>query len=187
MTVLAQPAVEGETVPAGADLILTTEVLAHLEIQLQSARRLLAIVLEQGVAIRARNVHEVVSCAGTMQAELSRRGVIERERARLLSQAGVRLGIDPGAVTVELLCGLMDPESAADARRLSSELRGMLAEVAQEHRTNRALMQQELSFLDHLLRLADVDGVTGYDAGGDHNRRAGARLRKGYRVLDLEV
>jgi hypothetical protein len=169
------------------DAMITGAVVAHLDAQLVSARRLLAIVLEQGAAIRARDVHAVVAHTGLMQAELQRRDLIERERARLLAQAGVRLGIDPGAVTLDLLCGLMDPAVAVVARARSAELRGLLAEVRQEHHTNRALMNQELAFLDHLLRIAELDGASGYAADGEHARMSGPRLAPRHRVLDLEV
>ena len=187
MSALAQPPVTGEVVLQEGDVILGAQVLDHLEVQLESARRLLAIVLDQGVAIRARNVQEVVACAGTMQAELQRRALLERTRTGLLAAAGVRLGVDPGAVTVGLLGTILDPADAATAATRSAELRGILAEVQQEHHTNRALMQQELSFLNHLLRLADPGRATGYDAMGDHARQPGARLSTRHRVLDLEV
>ena len=38
------------------DTVLTSDVIAHLEAQLVSARRMLQIVLDQGVAIRQRDV-----------------------------------------------------------------------------------------------------------------------------------
>ena len=63
----------------------------------------------------------------------------------------------------------------------------MLEEVQREHYVNRALMSQELSFLDHLLRLADADRHLGYDSAGDHNRVTAPRLSSRHRVLDLEV
>ena len=184
MTALAP---RGTVSPIPGDEILARDVLAHLEAQLTSARRLLAVILDQGAAIRARNVHDVVSLTGLMQAELQRRGVMEQERARLLSRAGVQLGVDPGAVTLELLCGLMDDDSTRLARERSAELRGLLAEVRQEHHTNRALMHQELAFLDHLLSFADGGAATGYDAGGDRARSGTSPLAARHRVLDLEV
>jgi hypothetical protein len=72
------------------DAALTTDVITHLDAQLVSARRLLQIVLEQGAAIRARDVQQVVSLTGMLQAELQRRALIERDRARLLERAGAR-------------------------------------------------------------------------------------------------
>jgi FlgN protein len=185
MTALARS--DRHVMMPGEDHILTGEVLAHLDAQLVAARRLLAIVLEQGAAIRVRDVHAVVAGTGLMQAELQRRDLVERERTRLLQVAGARLAINPGAVTIEHLCALMDPATADLARVRSAELRGLLTEIRQEHHTNRALMQQELAFLDHLLRIAEVDNIAGYAADGDLARPSGPRLAPRHRVLDLEV
>lgn len=170
-----------------AESRLTDDVLAHLEIQLVAARRLLGVVLEQGTAIRSRDVRTVVELAGALQAELERRKVLEAERALLLERAGARLGVSAAAVTLEMLTGLMDPRSSELARARSSELRGLLELLQREHYCNRALMIQELAFLDHLLGLAGRDSGAGYDAIGD---RVGGRLPAvtgGHRVLDLEA
>jgi hypothetical protein len=169
------------------DSALTSDVIAHLEAQLVSARRLLQVVLEQGAAIRARDVQLVVSLTGTLQAELQRRTVIERDRALLLDRAATHLGVSATAVSMSLLDAIMDPARAPLAHANSAELRGILEEVQREHYVNRALMNQELAFLDHLLRLADADRHLGYDSAGDHNRVTGPRLSSRHRVLDLEV
>ena len=52
---------------------------------------------------------------------------------------------------------------------LQTSLRGLLAEIAREHGINRALMRQELSFLDHLVRLIGHEPEPGYspDGGGE--------------------
>jgi flagellar biosynthesis/type III secretory pathway chaperone len=168
------------------DAALTDEVLVHLDQQLVAARRLLHVVLEQGVAIRRRDVRGVVELTTELQAELQRRHQLETERAGLLQRAATRLGVNAGEVTLALLESLMDPESAEKLRALSSELRGLLEVVQREHYCNRALMSQELAFLDHLLRLAGVGGETGYGAGGDRVATSAAQAT-GHRVLDLEV
>jgi hypothetical protein len=169
-----------------ADAILTGDVLAHLDAQLVAARQLLALVLEQAAAIRHGDVQTVVELAGMMQAEMQRRQVIDGERMRLLERAGARLGVTPGSVTLSLLECLMDPLAAGQARARSSELRGLLSEVQREHACNRALMNQELAFLDHLLRLADGT-FDGYDAAGDRAPNTQALVPKRQRVLDLEA
>jgi hypothetical protein len=88
---------------------------------------------------------------------------------------------------MSLLDAVMDPGRAPLAHARSAELRGILEEVQREHHVNRALMNQELAFLDHLLRLADTDRHLGYDSAGDHNRMAAPRFTSRHRVLDLEV
>jgi hypothetical protein len=65
-----------------------------------------------------------------------------------------------------LLERVMDPAYVPAARTRISELRGLLSELQREHACNRALMHQELAFLDHLLRLVD-DGSGAYNAGGE--------------------
>jgi hypothetical protein len=68
----------------------------------------------------------------------------------------------------------------------SAELRGLLETVQREHHVNRALMSQELAFLDHLLKLAGVGGHESYDATGDRLAATASQVT-GRRVLDLEV
>src|SRR5271168_33759 len=152
--------------PSGAlgfiDAALGDDLIAHLDTQVASAQRLLQIVLEQGVAIRDRDVQMVVRYAGAMQVEMQRRVSVEDTRSRLLERAGVRLGVTPASVTLELLTQLLDPPTASLARERSAQLRGLLEEIKREHTVNRALMQQELAFLDHLLRLIGGDGSGAY-------------------------
>ena len=50
-----------------------------------------------------------------LQAELQRRALIERDRARLLERAGARLGVAPAAVSISLLDAVMDPLRADEA------------------------------------------------------------------------
>ncbi len=168
------------------DEVLAGEVLVHLDEQLVAARRLLQVVLEQGVAIRRRDVRGVVELTGELQAELQRRQVLEGQRAELLGRAGTRLGVAAASVTLALLESLMDEATAERARAASSELRGLLEIVQREHYCNRALMSQELAFLDHLLRLAGIGGEKGYDAGGDRVSSSAANAG-GHRMLDLAV
>ncbi len=169
-----------------ADALLAGEVIAHLEAQLVAARRLLQVVLEQGAAIRNRDVRAVVQLTGVLQAELHRRQLLENERLSVLQRAGAKLGVPGGSVTLALLETLMDPESALMAGARSAELRGLLETVQREHYVNRALMSQELAFLDHLLKLAGVSGHASYGATGDRRATTASHVT-GHRVLDLEV
>jgi hypothetical protein len=173
-------------VPQAGDEILAEEILVHLDAQLVAARRLLQVVLEQGVAIRRRDVRAVVELTAALQAELQRRQVLEGERANLLQRAGARLGIAGASLTLTLLESLMQDATAERARALTSELRGLLEVVQREHYCNRALMSQELAFLDHLLRLTGMGGETSYDAAGDR-RTGSAAQATGHRMLDLAV
>ena len=166
------------------DPMLTAEILTHLNTQLASARRMLAVVLEQATAIRQRAIPNIVRLAGALQAEMHRREVIEIERGELMQRAAVRLAASPADVTIAMLTTLMDEGSAQVARNRTIELREMLEDIRREHETNRALMQQELAFLDHLLRLAGGSG--GYDSAGERvsNRKRDRMIRQPVFELD---
>jgi len=146
--------------------MLEAELLAHLDQQIASARRLLALVLEQGTAIRGRDVDAVLARLTDIQAEMGRRGTLEAERTGLLQRAGMTLGIQASQVTLERLCQVITPEAGRVAVERSAELRGLLAEIAREHGINRALMRQELAFLAHLTRLIGHEPEPGYRPPG---------------------
>jgi hypothetical protein len=113
------------------------------------------------------------------------RARLEHERAGLLSRAGQALGLAPQGVTLEAIAQLMAPAEAELARARSAELRGLLDEIAREHGINRALMRQELAFLDHLMRLVGNEPEAGYgpQAGAAQPNQPPAK----HRVLDLQA
>lgn len=167
------------------DELLAGEVLAHLSTQLESARRLLTIVSDQGAAIRGRAIPDVVRLAGALQVEMHRREVIELERARLIERAAAELTLPVGDVTMATLTRLIDGDMTELAHERTLELRRLLVQIQREHQTNRALMQQELTFLDHLLRLAG--GTGSYDAAGDHTSARRTRALTRRPIFDLEA
>lgn len=166
---------------------LGAEVIAHLNAQIASARTLLAIVLEQGAAIRGRDVHNVVRLAGILRGEMTRRQILETQRTQLLARSAEQLTIPVQQVTLTALCTLMDPEDARQASSLSAELRGLLQELKREHTGNRALMRVELSFLDHLMRTLSLDGTPGYDPRGSATSGQRQPSRGALHVLDLRA
>jgi flagellar FlgN protein len=166
--------------------VLEAELLVHLDTQINSARRLLGFVLDQGKAIRTRDVDAVLARLTDVQTEMGRRGALEQERAALLQRAGAALGVPAAQVTLERLCSLVTPGAADAARQRSAELRGLLAEIAREHGINRALMRQELAFLAHLTRLVGQDTEPGY-ARPDGQGSAAASAPPVHRALDLQA
>jgi len=166
---------------------LGEEVLAHLDAQIASARSLLGVVLEQGAAIRARDVQSVVRLAGILRGEMGRRQLLEEERTRLLARCGDRLAVPAETVTLQALLTLMSPHEAERANARSAELKGLLHELQREHTTNRAIMQVELGFLDHLMAMLALDGVNGYDTRGTSTPIARGRPHGGLHVLDTSA
>jgi hypothetical protein len=157
-------------------------VLAHLDAQLVSARRLLDLVLKQSAAVRERDPEGVLACLAEIQGEMERRGKLERDRAQLLQHAGAHANVPAHEIDVELLATLLESHQGAAAKGKSAELRGLLAEIAREHLVNRALMRQELAFLDHLTRLIGRDEAPGYRPA-----LTAARPAVAHRVLDLQA
>ena len=172
---------------SSSDRALAADVLAHLDAQIDSARSLLEVVLEQGAAIRARDVHTVVRLAGILRGEMGRRQLLEEERSRLLARSGERLGVPARG-------GHAGAAEHADGRRrapsarahAAPSCRGLLHELQREHSSNRALMQIELGFLDHLMGMLALDGVNGYDTHGSSTPITRSRPHGGLHVLDLQ-
>jgi hypothetical protein len=145
------------------DPALIAAVERHLDAQTASAQRLLDLVLRQGGAIRERDVEAVMARLADLKAEMATRESLEQERGALIGEAARRLGVEPVAVTLSALSSLVAAEEAERVQARSAELRGLLAEIAREHGINRALMRQELAFLDHLVRLVGEPS----DGGGN--------------------
>jgi FlgN protein len=159
-------------------------VVAHLDAQLVSAQRLLELVLKQGAAVRERDAHGVLACLSEIQGEMERRGRLERDRTQLLQHAATHANVPAHAVDIDLLATLIEPRHAVAARDRSAQLRGLLAEITREHLVNRALMRQELAFLDHLTRLLGSDELPGYSPVAAN---ATGRPAVVHRVLDLQA
>jgi FlgN protein len=141
-------------------------LLDHLERQLESSRRLLAIVLSQGAAIRRRDVETVLASLGDVQAEMNYRGRLETERESLLRSAATTRGVAPETLDLEaMLVGVPEPE-ANEARIRSAELVGLVTETGRIHEQNRLLLRQELTFLDHLMRVLSGTPQAGYSPTG---------------------
>lgn len=143
------------------DQILPAAVARHLDLQIASAGRLLDLVLRQGAAIRERDVEAVLARLADIQVEMAARDSLERERSELIRRAAVRLEVEPVAVSLPALASLAPPAERDRLLARSAELRGLLAEIAREHGINRALMRQELTFLDHLLRVSGEESEPG--------------------------
>jgi hypothetical protein len=173
------------TIHLPAATALGAEVIEHLDEQIASGRRLLGSILAQGKAIREQDVEGVVARLADIKTEMELRGRLEGQRTELLTHAGVNLGVPPAAVTLEGLTTLMAAVEAATARERSAELRGLLDEIAREHGINRALMRQELAFLDHLMRL--VGGEPDAGGYGPQQGAAPTPAPSKHRVLDLQA
>jgi len=143
-----------------------TELLEHLERQVASARKLLGIVLAQTEAIKRQDVESLLARLADVQLEMRTRERLEHERDAIIRVAAAQLGVAPGEIDIESILALVAPPGADQARAMSAELRGLLTEIGQVHTCNRVLIRQELSFLDHLMRVLSGAPEAGYSQTG---------------------
>lgn len=141
-------------------------LLDHLQRQLEASRRLLAIVLSQSAAIRRRDVETVLATLSDVQAEMNYRGRLEIEREQLLRSAAATHGVAPETITLEAMLVDVPEAEATEARVRSAELIGLVTETGRIHEQNRMLLRQELTFLDHLMRVISGTPQAGYSPTG---------------------
>lgn len=147
---------------------------AHLARQLDSARALLANVLGQNEAIRRQDVETLLVRLGDMQGEIANRRRLELERDLLLRDAAIELGMSEQEVDLDSILALVPGEESQRARLDSAELRGLLGEISRVHGQNRILIRQELSFVEHLMRvLGGVPQGPYSPLGFDHPHQPG--------------
>ena len=108
----------------------------------------------------------VLARLAELQGEMAQRLVLEKERERLIGAAASRLGLPFEEVDIEGILSLEPGRDGGPARRLSAELKGLVDETARIHAQNQVLIQQELSFLDHLMRLLSGSWQAGYSPTG---------------------
>jgi hypothetical protein len=143
-----------------------SRLLDHLRRQLESSRRLLEIVIQQSDAIRRQDVAVVLASLTDVQAEMAYRGRLEQERDLLLLEAASDRGVAPETIDLDAMLVGQPAAEAAEARALSAELRGLLEEIGRIHQQNRVLIRQELTFLDHLMRVLSGTPQTAYSRAG---------------------
>jgi hypothetical protein len=141
-------------------------LLDHMRKQLESSRRLLEVVLQQNGAIRRQDVEKVLASLADVQAEMAYRARLEVEREQILASAASLHGIAPESVDLETFLTGAPAAEADEARRMSAELMGLLLEIGRVHDQNRILIRQELTFLDHLMRVLSNTPQAGYSPTG---------------------
>jgi len=164
---------------------LGEDLIAHLAGQIGSVERLLALVIAQGKAIRARDVRGVVQAVGLIQAELSRREAFEAQRQALLERAAALTGVPVRALTLSAIARHLPAGLGERARTRAAELKGMVGQLEREHAINKALMAVELAFLDHLLGALQPAAPSAYNAAGAATE--GQPPAEDLHLLDVEV
>jgi hypothetical protein len=143
-----------------------TGVLEHMDKQIESSRRLLGLLLAQTDAIHARDVETLLARLGDVQAEMAVRQGLEVERDALLRRAAVELNLVPETIDLDALVDAVPLHEREAVRRGGAELRGLVLEIQRVHDQNRVLLRQELSFVDHLMRVLSGQPQAGYSVNG---------------------
>ena len=81
-------------------------IIIHLDKQIESARRLLGIVIEQSAAIRKQDVESVLVKMAELQGEMVTRTQLEQERDGLIQSAAVQLGVSADEVDLDAMLTL---------------------------------------------------------------------------------
>ncbi len=176
----------GHTELAQQDRALAADVLTHLDAQIESARGAARGRARAGRGDPRARRADGRAPGGDPARRDGPQALLEEERSSLLARSGQRLGVPAESVTLALLGTLMDDARAERANARSAELRGLLHELQREHSCNRALMQIELGFLDHLMGMLSLDGVNGYDTHGSSTPITRSRPHGALHVLDLQ-
>lgn len=158
------------------------EVLAHLDEQIASSRRLLQALIAQTDAIRQHEVEQVLMRLREIQVEIGGRARLELDREALLERAANALGVAPATLDIQAILPLLPEHERRPALARSAELRGLAKEIQQIHQHNRILIRQELAFVDHLLR-----AMSGAPQGGYTPEGAGTSAPATLATLDLRA
>ncbi|MCK9247737.1 MAG: flagellar protein FlgN [Solirubrobacteraceae bacterium] len=175
---------------ATTDTMLGRDLLAHLDEQQRSLDRLHSALTAQAAAIRERDVTAALHHSGLIEVEATFRTSIEARRTALLRLGATTLGIPVHEVTLTHLCTLTAPDQADEARTRSDRLTATLEEIHRMHEVNRAMLRQELTFLEHLLSLGGLPTAATYQAPGTRARPAATSAVPGSpspRALDLQA
>jgi len=170
-----------------AGTLFGRELLIHLDEQHRSFERLHVALELQAQAIHDRDVDAVLRQSGLIEVEATFRGTVEARRQALLHRGAGLLGVDPRQVTLTDLCQLVEGDEAEEARGRSDRLIDLLEEVRRLHDVNRALLRQEIIFLEHLLSLSGRGGTNTYAAPRGARRRAAAEATAATHALDLQA
>ena len=129
------------------------EVLVNLQAQVRTYRRLLDLSQAQVVALRDRDVQAVHAILQEIELTMIDRGVVDQGRTAILGRVATELGLPIEAVNVRVI-----QEHAGDASlaegigACSAELKELIGDLDVVVGKNKALLEQELAMIDHMVR-----------------------------------
>lgn len=143
-----------------------SDVLAHLDAQLNSLLSLRDLLAEQDDAVEAADAERVIEAVGELRVQLAGRVQLESERERLVNQWARQLGCLPDEVSASKLAEL-DPANGEEIRSLSRQIHTEALRVQSMHAQVQERLRSELSFVSCLVdALYPSANPGGYDPAG---------------------
>lgn len=159
------------------------ELCLNVQEQTRVWRRLLDLSLAQLQALQVQDVHSVHAILQELEVAMLERSRTEVRRGVLLEQAASMLGIPSAEVTRDVIVQHCDAPLGEALAQAAEELRALVVELDAVVARNAAMLEQELSIIDVLVRGATVDTSARTTYGKHGMQQEAPRLR----LLDAQV
>lgn len=159
------------------------EICTSLQDQVRVWTRLLELSHAQLRALQAQDVHAVHAILQEVEIAMLERSRAEVRRGVLLAQAAALLGVPVEHVTRDVITQHCDAPLGAALAQAAEELRALIVELDAVVSRNGAMLAQELSIIEVLVRGATVDTSVRTTYGNHGMQQEAPRLR----LLDAQV
>lgn len=123
----------------------------HLAGQTELQRKLLSLAHAQEDALRRGDLRALRTITAEQEGAVLDSARLERARAEEAVRLCEELGLEPDQSVAELAAAL-PPGAAGGLEQAAADLRGLVAELIELNVRNRALIEQELGTIDHIVR-----------------------------------
>lgn len=162
---------------------IASELCVNIDEQSRVWRRMLELSRMQLDALQAQDVHAVHATLQELEVTMLERSRTELRRSMLLAQAAQELGVPVEHVTRDLIASRCDAPLGDALARAADELRDLVTQLDSVVARNAALLEQELSIIDVLVRGATLDTSARTTYGKHGAQQEAPRLR----LLDAQV
>ncbi|MEO6866932.1 MAG: flagellar export chaperone FlgN [Gaiellales bacterium] len=162
---------------------LAKEICLNVQEQARVWQRMLELSLAQLAALGQQDVHAVHAVLQEIEIAMLDRSRAESRRTVLMAQAASKLDMNVADITRELIMERCDPATGAELSIAADELRALVVELDSVVARNTAMLEQELSIIEVLVRGVTVDTSVRTTYGKQGMQQEAPRLR----LLDAQV
>ena len=162
---------------------IAAELTRNVQEQVRVWQRMLDLSVQQLRALQVQDVHGVHAMLQELEITMLERSRTEVRRGVLLAQAGAVLGIPAEELTRDVISAYCDPATAQALAVAAEELRSLIVELDAIVHRNSALLEQELSIIEVMVKGATVDTTQRATYGKQGTQTEAPRLR----LLDAQV